>query len=66
MLIARKNFVRLDLRAIFSCFPVGASDGMPVLALALGVNSFAAVLRPAGSPFMPLRCSHQAPGLRTG
>jgi ribosomal protein L32 len=38
---------------------------MPVLALALGVNSSAAVLRPAGSPFMPLRCSHQAPGLRT-
>jgi hypothetical protein len=37
---------------------------MPVLALALGVNSSAAVLRPAGSPFMPLRCSHQAPGLR--
>jgi hypothetical protein len=37
---------------------------MPVLALALGVNSFAAVLRPAGSPFMPLRCPHQAPELR--
>jgi hypothetical protein len=37
-----------------------------VHALALGVNSSAAVLRPSASPFMPLRCSHQAPMLRTG
>jgi hypothetical protein len=37
-----------------------------VLALVLGVNSSAAVLRPSVSPFMPLRCSRQAPRLRTG
>jgi hypothetical protein len=37
-----------------------------VLALALGLDSSAAVLRPAGAPFMPLRCPHQAPGLRMG
>jgi hypothetical protein len=37
-----------------------------VLALALGVHSSAAVPRPSGSSFMPLRCAHQAPGLRIG
>jgi hypothetical protein len=38
---------------------------MPVPALALGVYSSAAVPRPLGSSFMPLRCTHQAPELRT-
>ena len=37
-----------------------------VLALALGVHSCAAVPRPAASSLMPLRCAHQAPGLRSG
>jgi hypothetical protein len=37
-----------------------------VLALALGMHSSAAVPRPAASSFMPLRCAHQAPELRSG
>jgi hypothetical protein len=41
-------------------------DSWSVLALALGVDGYAAVLRPAGSPFMPLRRPRQAPELRTG
>ncbi len=47
------------------CGQAWGSGGMPAPALALGVNSIKAVLRPAGSPFMPLRCPHQAPVLRT-
>jgi hypothetical protein len=41
-------------------------ESISVLALALGVNSSAAVLRPSASPLMPLRCSRQAPELRIG
>ena len=37
-----------------------------MLALALGMCDSVAVLRPAGSPFMPLRRTHQAPELRSG
>jgi hypothetical protein len=47
-------------------FSNGADCRYPVHALALGMYSSAAVPRPSGSSFMPLRCTYQAPELRTG
>jgi hypothetical protein len=52
--------------AIVECSDNKFADFWPVHALALGVGSSAAVPRPSGSSFMPLRCPHQAPELRIG
>ncbi len=56
----------LHLAAMVLVFESVGDGFSTVHAPALGVYGSAAVLRPAGSPFMPLRRTHQAPELRMG